>query len=107
MNSIKQKYSFNKYFYSSNLNGQGIVVAPKAYFANQSMERKRNCEKPVFLRSKNDPKIQIKEIEKLLERHPDPRDPAGVSAFYEKQCRASCLPTYRIVVDNKDSSDCK
>lgn len=66
MNSIKQKYSFNKYFYSSNLNGQGIVVAPKAYFANQSMERKRNCKKPVFLRSKNGPKIQIKEIEKLL-----------------------------------------
>ncbi len=46
-----------------------------------------------------------KEIEKLLERHPDPRDPAGVSAFYEKQYRASCPPTYGIVVDNKDP-DC-
>ena len=51
----------------------------------------RTAKSPVFAEGKNGTKIQIKEIEKLLERHPDPRDPAGVSAFYEKQCRASCL----------------
>ena len=73
------------------------------------MERVRRgtAKSPVFAEGKNDPKIQIKETEKLLERHPYPRDPAGVSAFYEKQYRESCLPTYRIVVDNKDPADCK
>lgn len=88
---------------------QGIVAAPKAYFAKQSMERVRRgtAKSLVFCVAKNGTKIQIKEIEKLLERHPDPRDPAGVSAFYEKQYRASSSPTYRIVVDNKDPADCK
>ena len=46
-----------------------------------------------------------KKIEELLERHPDPRDPAGVSAFRERQFRESCPPTWGIVVDNKDP-DC-
>lgn len=57
MNSIKQKYSFNKYFYSSNLNGQGIVAAPKAYFAKQSMElvRRGTAKSPVFAQAKMTP----------------------------------------------------
>ena len=46
-----------------------------------------------------------KEIEKLLQKYPDPRDPAGVYNFREKKYRESCPPTYGIVVDNKDP-DC-
>ena len=76
-------------------------------FGGMSRARRRSAKSPVFAEGKNGTKIQIKEIEKLLERHPDPRDPAGVSAFYEKQYRASCPPTYRIVVDNKDPAECK
>ena len=36
------------FLYLASPHGQGIVAAPKAYFAKQSMERKRNCEKPGF-----------------------------------------------------------
>lgn len=36
--------------------GQGIVAASKAYFAKQSMERKRNCEKSGFCRRQKWPK---------------------------------------------------
>ena len=32
-------------FSPASLDGQGIVAAPKAYFANQSIERNRNCGK--------------------------------------------------------------
>jgi hypothetical protein len=46
-----------------------------------------------------------KKIEELLQRHPDPRDPAGVTNFEERQFRQSCPPTWGIVVDNKDP-DC-
>ena len=46
-----------------------------------------------------------KEIEELLQKYPDPRDPAGVYNFREKKYRESCPPTYGIVVDNKDP-DC-
>ncbi len=42
--------SIHKRSNSSKISGQGIAVAPKAYFAKQSMERKRNCEKPGFCR---------------------------------------------------------
>ena len=68
MNSIKQKYLLNPYFHSDIFHGQGIVAAPKAYFAKQSMERVRRgtAESPVFCVAKNGPKNQIKEIEKLL-----------------------------------------
>ena len=109
MNSIKRKHTINLYLYSAIFHGQGVVAAPKAYFAKQSMERVRRvtAKSPVFAAGKNGQKIQVKENEKLLERHPYPRDPAGVSAFYEKLYRASCLPNYRIVVDNKDPADCK
>jgi len=39
------------------VNGQGIVAAPKAYFAKQSMERVRRgtAESPVFAAGKNGP----------------------------------------------------
>ena len=43
-----------------------------------------------------------KKIEDLLQRHPDPRDPAGVTDFQTKLFRQSCPPTWGIVVDNKD-----
>ena len=46
-----------------------------------------------------------KKIEELLQKYPDPRDPAGVYNFREKKYRESCPPTYGIVVDNKDP-DC-
>ena len=38
--------------------GQGIVAAPKAYFAKQSMERERRgtAQSPVFATGKNGPK---------------------------------------------------
>lgn len=85
--------------------GQGVVVARKR--SRSEWSGSGTTESTVFAEGKNGTKIQKKEIEKFLERHPDPRDPAGVSAFYEKQYRASCLSTYRIVVDNKDSADCK
>ena len=57
-----------KYLSSAHLHGQGIVAAPKAYFAKQSTERVRRgtAKSPVFCVAKNGPKIQIKEIEKLL-----------------------------------------
>ena len=46
---MKGKTSINKTIFSyASPHGQGIVAAPKAYFAKQSMERKRNCEKPGF-----------------------------------------------------------
>ena len=44
----------------ASLNGQWIVAAPKAYFAKQSMERKRNCGKPGFCHRQKWP--QKKEI---------------------------------------------
>ena len=43
-----------------------------------------------------------KKIEDLLQRHPDPREPAGVTDFQTKLFRQSCPPTWGIVVDNKD-----
>ena len=46
-----------------------------------------------------------KEIEKLLQKYPDPRNPAGVSEFQTRLFRESCPPTWGIVVDNKDP-DC-
>lgn len=56
---MKGKTSINKtiFFYAS-LNGQGIVAAPKAYFAKQSMERVRRgtAKSPVFAAGKNGPK---------------------------------------------------
>ena len=47
----------------------------------------------------------VREIEKLLQTHPDPRNPAGVSEFQTRLFRESCPPTWGIVVDNKDP-DC-
>ena len=46
-----------------------------------------------------------REIEKLLQKYPDPRKPNGVSEFNTRKFRESCPPTYGIVVDNKDP-DC-
>ena len=50
-----------KVFSPASLLGQGIVAAPKAYFAKQSMERVRRgtAESPVFCVAKNGPKIQM------------------------------------------------
>ena len=58
----------NRYFeriklYSASLPGQGIVAAPKAYLAKQSMERGRRgtAKSPVFACGKNGPKeIKVK-----------------------------------------------
>lgn len=57
MNSIKQKHKLNQYFHSVIYHGQGIVAAPKAYFAKQSMERVRRltAKSPVFAQAKMTP----------------------------------------------------
>ena len=62
MNYIKQKKTLNKFIHGANCNGQGIVAAPKAYFAKQSMERVRRgtAKSPIFAAGKNGPKIEIK-----------------------------------------------
>ena len=46
------------YIYPALPQGQGIVAAPKAYFAKQSMERVRRgtAKSPVFAAGKNGPK---------------------------------------------------
>ena len=56
---MKGKSSINKTIFSyASLHGQGIVAAPKAYFAKQSMERERRgtAQSPVFATGKNGPK---------------------------------------------------
>ena len=55
---MKGKTSINKTIFSyASLHGQGIVAAPKAYFAKQSMERERRgtAQSPVFAIGKNGP----------------------------------------------------
>ena len=56
---MKGKTSINKTIFSyASPHGQGIVAAPKAYFAKQSMERVRRetAKSPVFAIGKNGPK---------------------------------------------------
>ena len=57
MNSIKRKHTINLYLYSAIFHGQGVVAAPKAYFAKQSMERVRRvtAKSPVFAQAKMPP----------------------------------------------------